>query len=127
MKRMLVLGALVVSLLVAGVSASAASEAWIPGLASFLLPGPGQLLNDDSDKAVTHFAVGVGIMALNMSIGWWLPYGTTYFAPVLITLSAVNLAWRIYSGWDAYKVAKSEGFTIGFVPGGVGVSYCYSF
>jgi hypothetical protein len=96
---------------------AASSDAWIPGLASFVLPGLGQLLNDQMDKAVLHFAVGVGIGALGYGISWYVLPGAWYLVP------AAYFAWSIYSGYDAYTVAKEQHFTLGLVDGGVGFTY----
>lgn len=120
MKRVSVLGVVIVSLLVLGVSLSAvASDAWIPGIASIAIPGLGQLLNDQMDKAALHFVVGLGISAIGYGVGWYILPGAWYLVPTLY------FAWSIYSGYDAYNVAKSQGFTLGFVPNGVGFAYNY--
>ncbi len=121
MKRMLVLGVLVLGLLAAGVSVSAATEAWIPAVASLAIPGLGQLLNDQPEKALVHFVVAVGISALGYGIGWYILPGAWYLVPTLY------FAWSVYSAFDAYHVAKDKGFSIGLVPNGIGVGYTYSF
>jgi len=120
MKKVLVLGCVVVGMMLVSFSSMAAtSDAWIPGLASFVLPGLGQLLNDDMDKAILHFAVGVGISALGWGIGWYVLPGAWYLTPTLY------FAWSLYSGYDAYKVAKKNHFTLGLVENGVGFSYTF--
>jgi hypothetical protein len=120
MKKVLVLGCVMVGvLLVSFSSLAASSDAWIPGLASFVVPGLGQLLNDQMDKAVLHFVVGVGISALGYGIGWYILPGAWYLTP------ALYFAWSIYSGYDAYTVAKKSNFTLGFVERGVGFSYTF--
>lgn len=121
MKRVLVLGVLVLGLLAAAIPAAAASDAWIPGVASLAIPGLGQLLNGDEDKALVHFVVGLGISAIGYGIGWYILPGAWYLVPTLY------LAWSVYSAFDAYNVAKDTGFTLGFVPNGVGVGYTYNF
>jgi len=116
MKNMVVVFGVILGILGAAVGASAqSSDAWIPGLASFVLPGLGQVLNDDIDKAILHFGVDVGILALGWYIGVLVPYG--YFA-----IPALHLAWAIYSGLDAYNVAKEQHFTIGVIPNGLAFS-----
>ncbi len=47
--------------------------------------------------------------------------GAWYLVPTLY------LAWSVYSAYDAYTVAKDQGFTIGFQPNGLGVGYRYNF
>jgi len=94
------------------------SQAWIPALGSFLIPGLGQLLNDEIDKAIFHFAVDVGILALGWYLGGLLPMG--YY-----TIPTLHLAWGLYSGYDAYIVAEENNFRIGMVPNGIVVSYSY--
>lgn len=118
MKKALVVGCVLVGLLLVSFGSFAASrDAWIPGLASFVLPGLGQLLNDEMDKAILHFAVGVGIGAVGYGVGWYVLPGAWYLVPTLY------FAWSLYSGYDAYTVAKEQGFTLGLVDGGIGFSY----
>jgi hypothetical protein len=119
MKKVLVLGCVVVGMLLISFSSMAASsDAWIPGLASFVLPGLGQLINDEMDKAILHFAVGVGIYAVGFGVSW-------YFSPLWYITPALGLGWAIYSGYDAYSVAKDHNFQLGFVDRGVGFSYSF--
>ena len=105
------------------VAAQTQSEAWIPGLASFLIPGLGQLLLDEPDKAVLHFGVDVAILigggyiASIMSPYYW------YSGYSIVGLA--HLAWSLYSGYDAYTTAKEKGFSIGFT--GDGLSFSYNF
>ena len=118
MKKVLVLGCVVMGILVVSFGALAASsDAWIPGLASFVLPGAGQLINDQMDKAILHFAVAVGIGALGYGIGFYVLPGAWYLIPTLY------FAWSLYSGYDAYTVAKENHFKLGFVDRGIGFSY----
>ena len=123
MRKYLVVVAVVVGLWAAmGLPVAAANvDAWIPAVASFAVPGLGQLLNDQVDKAILHFVVDVAIEVL-----WWsglgpsvLPgYGWYLYGPI-------TLAWRLYSGYDAYTVAKQHGFSIGFTGTGVAFAYCF--
>jgi hypothetical protein len=119
MVKRLVAAMVVVGLLATvGVGVSAANrEAWIPGIASFALPGLGQVLNDDIDKAIVHFVVAVAIDAA------WV-YGPI-FAPGFwaYIYAPLSLGWRIYSGYDAYTVAKEQGFSIGLTEDGLTFSY----
>ena len=116
MKKTVVALGVIVGILGATVGVSAQSnDAWIPGLASFVLPGLGQVLNDDIDKAILHFGVDVGIIALGWYVGGLLPYG-------YLAIPTLHLAWAVYSGYDAYNVAKEQNFTIGVIPNGLAFS-----
>jgi hypothetical protein len=113
----LTMGLLLVSL---GASAqNGPSQAWIPGLASLVLPGLGQLLNDQMDKALVHFGVDVGILVIGYYATTLLPLGF----PGFVVLPLAHLAWAVYSGYDAYTVAKEQGFTVGLIENGVSLSY----
>ena len=107
-----------------GVVVSAAqtqNEAWIPGLASFILPGLGQLLNNQPDKAVVHFGVDVAILVGGGYIATLLsPY---YWYSGYSIVGLAHLAWSLYSAYDAYTVAKEKGFTLGFTGDGLTLSY----
>jgi hypothetical protein len=111
-----------VLLLVASFGASAQNnDAWIPGLASFVLPGFGQFLNDQIDRAILHFGIAVALDVGAYYVSALLPY--SYFTYPLV--GAVHLAWAIYSGLDAYNVAKDQGFRIGLVENGIGFAYSF--
>jgi TM2 domain-containing membrane protein YozV len=107
---------------VMGASAGAQThDAWIPGIASFLIPGLGQLLNDQVDKAIVHFGLGLGIPvvgALAVSILPWEVRAPGYSAVALATI-----IYRVYSGLDAYNVAKKTGFSLGLAQDGITLSY----
>ncbi len=119
MKRALlvtgILGCLLVGLFVPAL-AQESNEAWIPGLASFIIPGLGQLLNDQLDKALIHFGVDVAIYVAGFTLGGYIPY-TWYIVP------AAHLAWAAFSGLDAYNVAKETKFTLGWTDQGAAVAY----
>jgi len=67
MRKFMVTLCVGVILLVATFGASAQTDdAWIPGLGSFVLPGLGQLLNDQMDRALVHFGVSVAIWTLGI-------------------------------------------------------------
>jgi hypothetical protein len=107
---------LVAVLMVSTVSAVAqSSDAWIPGLASFVLPGLGQFINDEVDKAIIHFGVAVALNVGTYYISSFFRY--SYLRYSLVGL--LHLGWAMYSGLDAYNVAKRQGFTLGFVENGV--------
>jgi len=95
------------------------NDAWLPGLASFALPGLGQLINDQADKAFLHFGIMVGIDLGAYYLVRLLPY--SYYSYPLIGLA--HLGWALYSAYDAYSVAKEQNFTIGFTEDGIGFSY----
>ena len=117
MRKAPLVGLVAACMLFAGIAANAQDE-WVPGLASFVLPGLGQLLNDQIDRAIIHFAVDIGIVALgSYAVGL---FGLT---PLYYAVPALHLGWAIYSGLDAYNVAKDQGFSIGFVENGIGFSY----
>lgn len=73
----------------------------VPAIASFILPGSGQLLNDELNKALTHFVIGVGLYS-----AYALPY--VWRSPLYRILPVLNLAWSGYSAYDAYQVAKDK-------------------
>lgn len=94
------------------------NDAWIPGIGSFVLPGLGQLLNDQLDKAIIHFGVSVAVWTLGF-------YGGMYLPPLAYATPALALGWHIFSGLDAYNVAKDQGFRIGVVDNGVGFAFSF--
>ena len=117
MRKCAMVVCLIVAMLwVAFGAAAQMDEAWIPGLASFVVPGLGQLLNDEMDKALIHFGVDLAIFGLGYYVGSFLPFG--YYA-----IPALHLGWAVFSGFDAYNVAKDTGFTIGLVENGIGFAY----
>jgi len=114
MRKFMVTLCVGVILLVATFGANAqTNDAWIPGLGSFVVPGLGQLLNDQMDRALIHFGVSVAIWTLGF-------YSALILPPMVFATPALALAWHIYSGFDAYNVAKDQGFTIGLVENGIG-------
>jgi hypothetical protein len=121
MKKTLVVLVVVGGLLVGmAVGASAQpSEAWIPGFASLLIPGLGQLLNDEVSKAILHLGVDVAINVAGYYAAVFLPLGY-YGYPVW---GLAHLAWALYSGYDAYTVARQRGFSLGFTDDGLTLSY----
>lgn len=75
----------------------------VPSIASFILPGSGQLINNQPNKALTHFLIGAVIYS---------SYTVTYFGgtydPYYNLLPVLNLAWSGYSAYDAYQVASGR-------------------
>jgi len=124
MKKLIAVGILVVGLLVgmtAGASAARNPDSWIPGIASFLIPGLGQLLNDQVSKAIIHFGIGMAIPvggALSVAV---LPVNLWTAGYSVVALATI--AFRVYSGLDAYNVAEETGFSIGMRPSGLTLSY----
>ena len=117
MRKVMVTLCVGVILLVATFGASAqTNDAWIPGLASFVLPGLGQFINDEMDKALIHLGIAVALDVGAFYVAALLPF--SYYTYPLVGL--VHFAWGVYSGLDAYNVAKDQGFTIGLVENGIG-------
>ena len=95
------------------------SQAWIPGVASLALPGLGQFLNDEIDKAFLHLGIAIALDVGAYYAAALLPF--SYYSYPLVGLA--HLLWGLYSGYDAYTVAKDRGFTIGATENGLGFSY----
>lgn len=110
---------MVVCLLALTFGASAQpNQAWIPGVASLALPGLGQFLNDEVDKAFLHLGIAIALDIGAYYAASLLPF--SYYTYPIVGL--VHLAWGLYSGLDAYNVAKEQGFTIGVVENGFAFS-----
>lgn len=111
-----------VILLVSTVGAVAqTNDAWIPGLASFVLPGAGQFINDQVDRAILHLGIAIALDVSAYYVAGLLPF--TYYSYQLVGL--VHLAWGVYSGLDAYDVAKAQGFRLGLVENGIGFAVSF--
>lgn len=108
---------------VAVVGAAQDTQPWIPGIASLAIPGLGQLLNDELDKALVHFGIDIGIIVLGSYVTGLLPY--TYVFSRYALVSAAHLAWSLFSAYDAYSVAKDQGFSISVVENSLRFSYRY--
>jgi hypothetical protein len=82
----------------------------IHGVASLAIPGLGQYLNEEYNKALTHFAVSVAIVVGGSYLAAILPHpGFSLFWGV----GLAHTVWALYSGWDAYQVAlRREGLTL---------------
>ncbi|HAZ28080.1 TPA: hypothetical protein DCY67_05650 [Candidatus Acetothermia bacterium] len=82
----------------------------IHGFASLAIPGLGQYLNEEYDKALVHFGVSVALVIGGSYLAAILPH------PGFSLYWGVGLAhtlWALYSGWDAYQVAlRREGLTL---------------
>ena len=111
-----------VILLVGTVGAVAqTNDAWIPGVASFVIPGLGQLINDQMDRAILHFGIAVVLNVGGYYVAALLPF--SYYSYSLVGL--IHLGWAIYSGFDAYDVAKAQGFRFGLVENGIGFAVSF--
>jgi len=90
----------------------------IRGVASFVLPGLGQYLNGEYDKALTHFLVIVLVDLGTPYVGNLLPYYPDWVTGALHTL------WALYSAVDAYQTAlELEGLTLKVSPGGFALNF----
>jgi len=72
------------------------------GLASFVLPGLGQYLNEEPDKALSHFLIAA---ALPLAC-YFVTYYTLPWYPRYTLCSLLSLGWHAYSAIDAYETAK---------------------
>lgn len=80
------------------------------GLSSFILPGLGQLLQDEPEKAVIHFGV-----ALAIPLAGTLAALASPFPQIVGAVTGVAaLGWAFASGLDAYHLAKSYNEANGF-------------
>ena len=77
----------------------------VPSIASFILPGAGQLINNQPEKALTHFIIIIGIDTATYLLAgsWYRASWTTYRLG-----TALHLAWSGYSAYDAYQVATGH-------------------
>ena len=102
-------------LLVAGFAfaqdAAAPRDPMLMGVASFVVPGLGQFLQGDVNKAVTHFVVAVAISTAGFYLAWITP------APVYPLVGLATLGWAFYSAMDSYQMAvqynQEHGFSLG--------------
>lgn len=91
----------------------------IHGIASFVIPGLGQYLNGEYNKALTHFAVDVVIVVGGGYLAAILPYPGL---PLYWGVGVAHTLWALYSGWDAYTVAlRREGLALS--PGGFSLRF----
>ena len=123
MKKTLVVLVVVGGVLVGmAVGASAQpTEAWIPGLASFLIPGIGQFLNGEITKGIVHLIVGTAIPLAGGVVVAALP--SVYQGAGIGMVGIATLAYRLYSGYDAYTVAEERGFSLGLTQDGLTLAY----
>lgn len=93
----------------------------IHGVASLAIPGLGQYLNEEYNKALTHFVVDVALVVGGGYLAAMLPY--TGFS-LYWGVGLAHTLWALYSGWDAYQVAlRREGITLRLSPGGFALNF----
>lgn len=97
--RILVGLGIVVGISVMAGAAEVSPTPLVHGLASFVLPGLGQYLNGEPQKALTHFLTDVVLVVASAYTGYLLPY------PLPLYLGLVPLVWHVYSAVDAYETA----------------------
>ncbi len=82
------------------------------GLASFIIPGLGQFLQGDTDKALTHLLIGIAIPV----VGSYLAVASPMPGLVYTATAIAHLSWAIYSGVDSYRMAveynEKHGFSL---------------
>lgn len=94
----------------------------IHGIASFAIPGLGQYLNEEYNKALTHFVVDVAIVLGGSYLARVLPYYPGF--SLYWGVGALHTLWALYSGWDAYTVAlRREGITLKVSPTGFALNF----
>ena len=93
----------------------------IHGIASFVIPGLGQYLNAEYDKALVHFTVDVVLLVGGGYLAAFVPYPgfSLFFGGGL-----AHTLWALYSGWDAYQVAlRRQGLALHISPTGFAVTF----
>jgi len=73
------------------------------GLASFVVPGLGQYLNGEPNKALSHFLIAVAIPVVCPLLFPSYPYLLSSSLCMLL-----QLGWHAYSAIDAYETAKKQ-------------------
>lgn len=74
----------------------------IPGVASFMVPGTGQLMIGESDIALLHSLVSIGILVS----GYWAVLSLQTTFPVWEITVIAELGWSAYSALDAYSSTR---------------------
>lgn len=67
------------------------NNALVNGVLSFIIPGVGQYLNDEKQKATTLF---IFMLVLHAAI---------YYVANNPLGSGISTLYHLYAGWDAYK------------------------
>lgn len=93
----------------------------VRGFASFVIPGLGQYLNGEYDKALTHFVVDMVLVLGTYYVGALLPYRPF---PVYWMAGLAHTAWALYSAVDAYQTAlRLEGLTLRVTPTSLALNF----
>jgi len=88
----------------------------LPATASFFIPGAGQFLNGENDKALKHFATTVvtgAVAIITGNIAWGMDKansnktGRTALSLISFAAGAVFLVQRFFSAKDAYEGKQS--------------------
>ena len=72
------------------------------GVASFIIPGLGQLLNNEPNKALNHFLIAIAIPV----VGYYAALASPTPGLVIGATAVAQLGWAFYSAMDAYHVAQ---------------------
>ncbi|MCI2425235.1 hypothetical protein LM599_04430 [Candidatus Acetothermia bacterium] len=102
----LLIGTMVVALLPMGGMARERLQPRNPllhGVASFILPGLGQFLNDEPSKALIHFLVAVAVPTVAV-VATHLLHIPWYLRSAVISLA--SLGWHAYSAFEAAETAE---------------------
>jgi len=85
-------------------------SALLYGFSSFIVPGLGQLLQQEPEKAMIHFGI-----ALAIPLAGTLAAIASPFPDVVLAVTGVAaLGWAFVSGLDAYRLAKTYNEDNGF-------------
>lgn len=66
----------------------------LAAIASFIIPGLGQLLAGDAKKGIIFFVIAVILGALNIYVSMYI--------------GILSLIFAIYAAYDAYQMASAE-------------------
>lgn len=88
-------------------------EPLLYGLASFIIPGLGQYLNDEPSKALAHFIIAVAIPTVCEVIRYFLPRPLPWRLRRALC-SLLSLGWHALSAIDAYETAEEFNRRHGF-------------
>ena len=75
----------------------------LPAVASLVIPGLGQTINNDSPKNIMHFLIAAGIWGGGLGLSYALNNPTLYYITV-----GVGGVWHILSAYDGYVVAAGR-------------------